>query len=149
MNVIVIILVLVLAVVVTEFVARLLPWRLPLPFLQIAAGALLSWRGLPVHFAPPLFLLLFIPPLLFLDGWRLPKGAFFREWRPILSLAIGLVVFTVIGVGFFVHWLIPSMPLAVAFALAAIVSPTDPVAVKAMTTGTPLPSRLTQILEGE
>jgi hypothetical protein len=39
-----------------------------------------------------LFLLLFIPPLLFLDGWRIPKGAFFRDWKPILALAIGLVV---------------------------------------------------------
>jgi monovalent cation/hydrogen antiporter len=37
----------------------------------------------------------------------------------------------------------------VAFALAAILSPTDPVAVGAMTAGAPLPARLLHILEGE
>jgi CPA1 family monovalent cation:H+ antiporter len=79
----------------------------------------------------------------------MPKGAFFRDWKVILSLAIGLVVFTVVGLGYFVHWLIPAMPLAVAFALAAILSPTDPVALGAMTSQAPLPSRLLHILEGE
>src|SRR5690606_23230948 len=49
----------------------------------------------------------------------------------------------------FVHWLVPAMPLAVAFALAAIVSPTDPVAVSAIATRVPLPRRLLHILEGE
>ena len=105
--------------------------------------------GFDVDFEPHLFLLLFIPPLLFLDGWRIPKGAFFRDWKPILALAIGLVVLTVIAMGWFIEWLVPAMPLAVAFALAAILSPTDPVAVGAVTANSPLPSRLMHILEGE
>src|SRR5690606_33361547 len=67
----------------------------------------------------------------------------------ILALAIGMVVVTVVGMGYFINWLIPALPLAVAFALAAILSPTDPVAVNAMTARTPLPSRLMHILEGE
>jgi monovalent cation/hydrogen antiporter len=143
------VLVLLLAVVVSAFVVRLLPLRLPLPLLQIALGAGLFCGGFEIAFDSHLFLLLFIPPLLFLDGWRIPKGAFFRDWKPILALAIGLVVFTVLGAGLFVHWLIPAVPPAVAFALAAILSPTDPVAVGAMTAGAPLPSRLMHILEGE
>lgn len=143
------ILVFLLAVVVSAFVARLLPLKVPLPLLQIAIGAGLSYSRFEVGFDPHVFLLLFIPPLLFLDGWRIPKGAFFRDWKPILALAIGLVVFTVVGLGYFVHWLIPAMPLAVAFALAAILSPTDPVAVSAMTAKSPLPPRLMHILEGE
>ena len=143
------VLIFLLAVVVSTFVARLLPIKLPLPLLQIALGACLAWFGLGVRLDPHLFLLVFIPPLLFLDGWRIPKGAFFRDWRPILALAIGLVVFTVIGMGYFIHWLIPSVPLAVALALAAILSPTDPVSVSAMTASTPLPSRVMHILEGE
>jgi CPA1 family monovalent cation:H+ antiporter len=138
-----------LAVVVSGFIARLLPLKVPLPLLQIALGAGLSWSGFDVAFDPHLFLLLFIPPLLFLDGWRIPKGAFFRDWKPILALAIGLVVFTVVGMGWFIEWLVPAMPLAVAFALAAILSPTDPVAVAAMTHNSPLPPRLMHILEGE
>src|SRR5690606_28303767 len=53
------------------------------------------------------------------------------------------------GVGLLIDAMIPGVPLAVAFALAAILSPTDPVAVSAMTANTPLPSRLMHILEGE
>ncbi|MCM2318561.1 MAG: Na+/H+ antiporter [Pseudomonas sp.] len=145
-----IVLVLLLALVASTFVARLLPWKIPLPLLQILIGAGLSEViGFDIEFEPHLFLLLFIPPLLFLDGWRIPKGALFQNWRPILTMAIGLVVFTVAAMGYFIHWLLPAVPLAVAFALAAILSPTDPVAVGAMTADSPLPSRLMHILEGE
>jgi CPA1 family monovalent cation:H+ antiporter len=59
------------------------------------------------------------------------------------------VLFTVIGLGFFVHWMIPAMPLAVAFALAAVVSPTDPIAVSAIAKRVPMPKRMMHILEGE
>ena len=149
MPVVTMVLVFLLAVVVSGFIARLLPFKVPLPLLQIAIGAGLAMLGFDVDFEPHLFLLLFIPPLLFLDGWRIPKGAFFRDWKPILALAIGLVVLTVIGMGWFIEWLVPAMPLAVAFALAAILSPTDPVAVGAVTANSPLPSRLMHILEGE
>jgi monovalent cation/hydrogen antiporter len=73
----------------------------------------------------------------------------FRDKGMILQLALGLVVLTVVGVGYFVNWMIPAMPLAVAFALAAIVSPTDPVAVAAIASRVPIPRRLMHILEGE
>lgn len=149
MHVVNLVLVFLLAVVVSGFIVRLLPLKVPLPLLQIALGACLSWIGYDVVFDPHLFLLLFIPPLLFLDGWRIPKGAFFRDWKPILALAIGLVVFTVLGIGWFIYWLVPAVPLVVAFALAAILSPTDPVSVGAMTAHSPLPPRLMHILEGE
>jgi CPA1 family monovalent cation:H+ antiporter len=149
MDIVAMVLVFLLAVVASASIARLLPVKVPLPLLQIAIGACLSLAGFNVAFDSHLFLLLFIPPLLFLDGWRIPKGAFFRDWKPILALATGLVVFTVVGLGYFIHWLIPAAPLAAAFALAAILSPTDPVAVSAMTANAPLPSRLMHILEGE
>ena len=59
------------------------------------------------------------------------------------------MVFTVVGLGFLIHWMIPAMPLAVAFALAAILSPTDPIAVSAIASRSPIPKRLMHILEGE
>ncbi|GAB1437501.1 Na+/H+ antiporter [Providencia sp.] len=149
MSVVTLVLVFLLAVVVSVFVSRLLKDIIPLPLIQIALGAGLSLYGFTVEFEPHLFLFLFIPPLLFLDGWRIPKEALFQEIKPIMSLAIGLVVVTVIGMGFFIHWLIPAISLAVAFALAAILSPTDPVSVSAMTVNSPLPSRMAHILEGE
>lgn len=149
MHAINVILVMLFAVIVSTYVARLAPIKIPLPLFQILIGALLSWAGFQVVFDSHLFLLLFIPPLLFLDGWRIPKGAIIHNWPIILSLAIGLVVFTVIGMGIFINWLIPAIPLAITFALAAILSPTDPVAVSAISANSPIPSRLMHILEGE
>ncbi|MFM2086050.1 MAG: hypothetical protein RLZZ237_919 [Pseudomonadota bacterium] len=149
MHTVTIILVLVLTVVLCGFIARTRWVRLPLPLVQIAGGTGLALFGMQLPLDPEIFFLLFIPPLLFLDGWRIPKGAFFSDARSILMLAIGLVLFTVLGMGFFIDWLIPSVPLAVAFALGAILSPTDPVAVSAIAAGNPIPPRLMHILEGE
>lgn len=150
MQVVAMVLVFMLAVIVSTYVARLLPGKVPLPLLQIALGAILGgFLGFDVALDPQLFFLLFIPPLLFLDGWRIPKGALFRDLRSIVLLATGLVVFTIIGLGYLLHWVLPVIPLAAAFALAAILSPTDPVAVAAMTSGSSIPSRLMHILEGE
>ncbi|PXI00437.1 Na+/H+ antiporter [Klebsiella quasipneumoniae] len=149
MSLIAIVLVFMMAIVVTVFISHLLPVKVPLPLIQIAAGAALAAGGFQVDFDPHIFLLLFIPPLLFLDGWRIPKDAFFRDMKPIQSLAIGLVMVTILGIGLFIHWLIPAITVAAGFALAAILSPTDPVAVSAMTASSPLPSRMAHILEGE
>lgn len=150
MEVISVVLLLLLAVVISNALARLSPVALPLPLVQIALGAVIaSVASFRVQLRPDIFFLLFLPPLLFLDGWRIPKDGLFRDKAIILQLALGLVVFTVVGVGFFVNWMIPSMPIAVAFALAAIVSPTDPIAVSAITSRVPIPKRLMHILEGE
>ncbi|CAM4077741.1 Na+/H+ antiporter [Kerstersia similis] len=124
---------------------------IPLPLIQITIGALLSWpqAGLHIGFDPELFLLLFIPPLLFADGWRIPKRELFGLYRPVLLLAFGLVFLTVLGLGYLIHWMLPSMPLSVAFALAAVVSPTDAVAVSAITRNLGMPHKTMHILEGE
>ena len=100
-----------------------------------------------VELKPEILFLPFLPPLLFLDGWRIPKEGLFRDHWLILQLALGLVVFTVVGVGLFVHWMIPAMPFAVCFALASVLSPTDPVAVSAIATRTPIPIRMMRILQ--
>ncbi|MBU6492014.1 Na+/H+ antiporter [Pandoraea sp.] len=125
--------------------------RVPVPLVQIAVGAALAWPGWGLHVSldPAIFFLLFIPPLLFVDGWRIPKREFWRLRVPILTMALGLVLFTVAGVGWFIHWLLPATPLAVAFALAAVLSPTDAVAVSALTGRLTMPSRLMHLLEGE
>ncbi len=145
-----VVLTMLLLVLASGYIVRMLPFSLPLPLVQIALGAGVAavlHRG--VRLDPEIFFLLFLPPLLFLDGWRIPKEGLFRDARAILQLALGLVVFTVLGAGFLIHWLIPAMPLAVAFALAAIVSPTDPVAVSSIAARVPIPRRLMHILEGE
>jgi Na+/H+ antiporter len=123
----------------------------PTPFVQIGLGALAGWpaRGLHVEFEPELFLLLFIPPLLFVDAWRIPKRELIRNRTPVILLALGLVLFTIVGVGSMVHWLVPAIPLTAAFALAAVLSPTDAVALSAITAGSKMPARLQGILQGE
>ena len=150
MHTIEVVLAMLVAVVASGYLVRILPFSLPLPLVQIGLGALIAGvfnRGHALE--PDMFFLLFLPPLLFLDGWRIPKQGLFRDKGAILELAFGLVVFTVLGAGLLIHWMIPSMPLAVAFALAAIISPTDPVAVSAIASRVPIPKRLMHILEGE
>ncbi|QTL02429.1 Na+/H+ antiporter [Aquabacter sp. L1I39] len=144
------VLVLILAVTISGTIVRISPIPLPLPLVQIVLGALVAAvANVGVELKPEVFFLLFLPPLLFLDGWRIPKDGLRRDRHTVLALALGLVVFTVLGVGLFVNLLIPAMPLPVAFALAAVLSPTDPVAVSAIAERVPFPRRLMQILEGE
>ncbi|NWN49050.1 Na+/H+ antiporter [Pseudomonas sp. MAFF 301514] len=142
------VLILLMLVSVSRLVGRVIP--LPLPLVQIAAGALLAWPTLGLHVAldPELFLFLFLPPLLFSDGWRMPKRELWRLRGPILTLAVGLVLFTVVGAGYFIHWILPKIPLPVAFALAAVLSPTDAVAVSAISQNR-LPTPLMHMLQGE
>lgn len=125
--------------------------RVPLPVLQIAIGAALAWpvKGIHVEIDPELFLLVFIPPLLFGDAYGAPKRELIALRGPILDLAIGLVFFTIVGFGYALHWMVPSIPLVVAFALAAVLSPTDAVAVSSIVDRSLVPARLMHILEGE
>ncbi|CAN5362544.1 Na+/H+ antiporter [soil metagenome] len=150
MEIVSIILILLVAVVVSGAISRMLPVALPTPLVQIALGSLIGLAAdLRVELDPELFLLLFLPPLLFLDGWRIPKDELLKDVSTVFELALGLVLLTVVGVGFFIDWLIPAMPLAVCFALAAVVSPTDPIAVSAIAARVPIPRRMMHILEGE
>ncbi|MEI9427266.1 Na+/H+ antiporter [Mesorhizobium sp. Cs1299R1N3] len=149
MDVAIFILVVLVFVALSGALVRLV--RVPLPVLQIAIGAALAWpaRGLHVEIDPELFLLVFIPPLLFGDAFAAPKRELVALRGPILDLAIGLVFFTIVGFGYALHWLVPSIPLVVAFALAAVLSPTDAVAVSSIVDRNVVPARLMHILEGE
>src|SRR6185295_13347980 len=123
----------------------------PLPLLLVAGGVCLSFlpgfRSLSI--APDIFFLLFIPPLLFADAWLIPKRDLLKVMRPVLLLAFGLVFLTVLVVGYLMHWLVPDLPLAAAFALGAVISPTDAVAVRAVTSKLAIPSRVSTIVDGE
>jgi len=82
---------------------------------------------LPIEFTPQLnpelFLIVFIAPLLFNDGIMADKKTLWKLKNPIILLAFGLVLLTVLAVGYLVHFLAPSIPLAAAFALAAALAP--------------------------
>lgn len=140
---------LILVVALLGALAKRVP--IPLPLLFILGGVVLSFvpHLRKVTLDPEVFFLLFIPPLLFSDGWLFNKREFLTYRYSILLLALGLVVATVVAVGYTVHALIPSIPLAAGFALGAVVSPTDAVAVSAITEKLKLPLRMSTVLNGE
>lgn len=128
------ILILILVVSVSGVLTKMIPYRIPLPIIQIAMGALLAFPqfGLHVTFDPELFLVLLIPPLLFVDGWKTPTREFMQKGREIFILVLFLVLVTVIGIGYLIYWLMPGIELIPAFALAAVLSPTDAVALSSI-----------------
>ena len=145
------ILIMTLVVSLAGVATRVLPFQIPLPLMQIAIGALLAWPrfGLHVDFNPELFLVLFIPPLLFADGWKTPTREFLEHGREIIGLALALVVITVVGIGFLIYWMVPGIPLIPAFALAAVLSPTDAVALSGIVGEGRIPKKIMGILQGE
>ncbi|WP_019911585.1 Na+/H+ antiporter [Paenibacillus sp. HW567] len=137
-------------IAVSNIVNRFIPF-VPIPLIQIGLGVIAAMvpTGIHMSFEPELFFVLFIAPLLFNDGRRTPRDELWNLRAPILLLALGLVFVTVFVAGYAIHWMIPSIPLAVSFALAAILSPTDAVAVSALAGKVHLPKSIHRILEGE
>lgn len=145
----IVVLLLIVAVTLVGALAR--RFRLPVPIALVAAGLALGLFPLfpRVELDPNLFFSLFLPPLLYADGWLSNLRELRRLVRPILLLSVGLVIFTTLVVGYVVHALVPAIPLAVAFALGAIVSPTDAVATEAILERVGAPLRIRTILSGE
>lgn len=71
-----------------------------------------------------------------------------RVSRPVLGLAVGLVIVTTVAVGVVISWAV-GVPLAIGLALGAVLAPTDAVAVGTIARKAALPRRLVSILEGE
>ena len=92
---------------------------------------------------------MFIAPLLYSDAWRFPKKELWELRGPIFGNAILLVFITTIVGGFLIYWMVPQLPLPVALAIAAILSPTDPVAVSAIASEAKLPPSIMHLVAGE
>ncbi|MEV5499017.1 Na+/H+ antiporter [Nonomuraea fuscirosea] len=128
-------------------VARRRGW--PAPLLLVAAGLLVSPMVPEVPLEPELVLYVFLPPLLYsaaLDSSYLRL----RDVRQAVGLlSVGLVLFTTAVVGLLVHLMLPDLPLALAFALGAVIAPPDAVAAVAVGRRLGLPRRALTILIGE
>jgi len=92
---------------------------------------------------------MFIAPLLFDESRNISNRILWDNRNTVLSLAIALVVVSVLVVGFVLHWLVPSISLAAAFALGAALGPTDAVAVASLGKTVKLGSRQKASLLGE
>jgi CPA1 family monovalent cation:H+ antiporter len=125
--------------------------RVPEPIIFVLGGLVVSLiPGLPrVELKPEYVFLLAMPPLLYAQAWMTSWREFCAQLRSISLLAIGLVVFTTLAVGYTLHALAPELPLAAGFALGAIVSPPDAVAAAAIAERLRLPKQMVIILEGE
>jgi CPA1 family monovalent cation:H+ antiporter len=135
------------AVLVTA--ARVLDVPYPI-FLVIGGLALGLIPGVPkIELEPDLVLLIFLPPLLYSASFFTGLKDLRQNIRPISTLSIGLVLATAFAVAVVAHALIDGMSWPAAFALGAIVSPTDPVAATAIAGRLGVPRRVVTIVEGE
>ncbi|MBC1527895.1 Na+/H+ antiporter [Listeria seeligeri] len=138
------------AVFLSNVLSRFLP-SIAVPLIQVLLGIILAipLGDHTMDLNPELFLLLFMAPILFNDGANTDKKSLWKNRKAILSLSIGLVFVTVGILGVFIHYLIPVIPFAAAFALAAALAPTDAVAVGALAEKVKVPHKVMHILEGE
>jgi CPA1 family monovalent cation:H+ antiporter len=144
-----IVLVLLAASAALEVVAQ--RYHLPHPVLLVIGGAVLALLpGLPpVALDPEVAFLIFVPPLLYSAAINTSLRDFRAGFWPIIRLAVLLVLVTIAAVAVTAHALAPEFTWAAAFALAAIVSPPDPVAATAVMRPLGAPASLASILEGE
>ena len=123
-----------------------------IPVIQVIIGLLVA-LALPtiqdVHLNSELFMLLFIAPLLYNETREINIRALLLNLKSILSLAITLVIVSVFVVGNILHIMVPSIPLAAAFALAAALGPTDAATVTALKSNIHLTKRQQTLLSGE
>jgi Na+/H+ antiporter len=137
-----------LAITVFAIVSRLV--RVPYPIVMLVGGALIALiPGLqPVSLAPDVVFLVLLPLLLFSGGWRTDFRSSREMLAPILWLALGLVVTTTAAVAYIAHtWM--GLPLASAFVLGAVLSPSDAIATEAIAEGVSFPKGAETILSGE
>jgi monovalent cation/hydrogen antiporter len=126
-------------------------WQVPYPILLVIGGAALGFiPGIPnVQLNPDVVLIIVLPPLLYAAAFFSSLRELRDNLREITLLAIGLVIFTMVGVALVAHELIDGMSWEAAFVLGAVVSPTDPVAASAIASRVGAPRRYVSIVEGE
>src|SRR5437870_5395084 len=144
-------LVLLLLVLVTALTLVARRFTFPYPIVMVLGGLLLSQiPALPAFELPPeLVFFGFLPPLLFAGGYFTSLREFKANLRPIVLLAVGLVLFTATLVAIVAHALVPGLGWAGAFALGGIVSPPDAVAATTIFQRLGVPRRIVTVLEGE
>jgi monovalent cation/hydrogen antiporter len=125
--------------------------KIPYPIMLVLAGLGLSViPGLPpAEIDPDIIFLVFLPPLLYFASLLTTWRDFKANIRPIMLLAVGLVLVTMVAVALVSHWMIPGMTLGAAFLLGAIVSPPDAIAATTVLERLSVPKRVVTILEGE
>lgn len=114
-------LIFIIAVIISSIIHNKFP-KVPMAFVQIALGVCLYVLPIPLHFEfdSEVFMMAVIAPLLFVEGTHVSRTKLLEYRKPIILMAMALVFTTVIGVGYFIAWIWPELPMPAAFAIAAI-----------------------------
>jgi Na+/H+ antiporter len=125
--------------------------RIPYPIFLVLGGLALGFvPAMPTITLPPeVVLVAVLPPLLYLSAYRTSLRDLRANSRAIAILAIGLVAATTVMVALVAHAFVDDMPWSAAFALGAVVAPTDPIAATAIMRRLGVPRRLVSIVESE
>lgn len=125
--------------------------HIPYPITLVIGGTLMGFiPNLPtLELDPNLILVIVLPPILYYAAFGIAFREFIRNWRDILSLALGLVIFTTLIVALVFKWIFPEYPWAMAFTFGAIVSPPDCVAATSIFKRFTISPKLIAKLEGE
>ena len=129
--------------------ARIL--AVPYPIVLVVGGALLGFiPGMPeIRLNPNIVLVVFLPLLVYSAAFFANLTDIRSNLRSVTLSSVGLVLATMAGVAIVAHAVIDGIPWAAAFALGAIVSPTDPLAGAAIMRRLDLPRMLVNGIEGE
>lgn len=121
------------------------------PIMFLLGGALLALVPGMGHVTidPEYMLVIFLPPILMEAAFFTSIRDFRQVIRPILRLAVGLVVLTAVATAFTLEALLPGATLALGFVLGAIISPPDAAAATSALKHVRLPQRTMTVLEGE
>jgi Na+/H+ antiporter len=125
--------------------------NIPYPIVLVVGGLALGFvPGLPaIQLQPELVLVIFLPPLLYSAAFFANLRELRSNARPISMLAVGLVLATMCVVAVAAHAVVEGLPWAAAFALGAIVAPTDPLAATTIARRLGVPRRIVTVVEGE
>ena len=125
--------------------------RTPYPILLVIAGVLLSFfPGLPAFtLNPDVVFYVFLPPLIYAAAWNTSWREFSRNMTSILLLAIGLVMFTVVGVGAASRYLLAGFDWSSGIVLGAVVATTDAIAATSIASRMHVKRRIIDVIEGE
>jgi NhaP-type Na+/H+ or K+/H+ antiporter len=126
-------------------------FKTPYPIVLVIAGLFLSLipRMPRIELNPEVVFLLFLPPLLFSAAFQTSWRDFRYNISSISLLALGLVSFTVYGVAFASHWILPDFTWKLGLVLGAVICTTDAIAATSITRRLGLPQRVTDVIEGE
>ncbi len=130
------------------FVTRHL--RVPYTLGLVVVGLLLSLTKLlpEAQLTPQLVLFVFLPALLFEGAWTIKLQRLRENWRAIFFLAGPGVLLSLVLIASILH-VFDNLEWTTAFLLAAILSPTDPVAVLGLFRQLHVNENLSTIIEGE